>query len=75
LIGLVHLYRNTIGVLMAGNCRFQPTCSQYALDVLRTKPAWRALGLIAWRLLRCQPICKGGHDPAPIEIQDDWYRL
>ncbi len=75
LIALVLLYRNTVGLLLAGNCRFQPTCSQYALDVLRTKPAWRAIGLIVLRIARCHPLCKGGHDPAPVEIEDEWYLL
>jgi putative membrane protein insertion efficiency factor len=71
----VLLYRATLGPFLGGQCRFHPTCSQYALDVLRRKPAWRALGLIAWRLGRCQPWCKGGHDPAPVEIEDEWFAL
>jgi putative component of membrane protein insertase Oxa1/YidC/SpoIIIJ protein YidD len=42
---------------------------------LRLKPLWKSLGLIVWRLARCQPFCKGGFDPVKEEDQDEWYRL
>jgi len=75
LIFFVHAYRVVLGPVLGGQCRFHPTCSQYALDALRTKPAWKALGLIAWRIARCQPLCKGGFDDVVPEPQDEWYRL
>ncbi len=75
LILLVLSYRVTLGHVLGGQCRFEPSCSQYALDVLRTKPAWKSIALIAWRILRCQPLCKGGFDFIAAEPQDEWYRI
>jgi putative membrane protein insertion efficiency factor len=63
LIGLVRAYQLGLSPLLPPMCRFYPSCSQYALDALRQKRLLRALGLIIWRLLRCQPLCRGGYDP------------
>jgi putative membrane protein insertion efficiency factor len=68
-------YQVGLGWLLGGQCRFHPSCSFYALDALRTKPAWRAVGMIVWRILRCQPLCKGGDDPVEEAPSDHWYRL
>lgn len=75
LIALVRGYQIVLGPFLGGQCRFHPTCSNYALDALRTKPAWKALGLIAWRIMRCQPLCKGGFDDVKSEASDEWYRI
>lgn len=69
---LIHGYRLLIspvlhaltGVL-GGGCRFQPTCSKYALEALHLHPLPKALRLIVWRILRCNPWGGGGHDPVP----------
>jgi putative membrane protein insertion efficiency factor len=75
LILLVRLYQVTLSWLLGGSCRFVPSCSDYALEALHGKPAWRAVGLIAWRVARCQPLCKGGFDDVPEDPQDAFYRL
>ena len=64
-IWLIHLYRFTLSPLLGGQCRFQPTCSQYGLDAYRTHHALKATSLTLGRLLRCQPLAKPGHDPVP----------
>ena len=64
-LGLLWMYRRSIGLLLGGSCRFTPTCSQYAVDCFSRHGFFRALALTAGRLLRCHPWCKGGHDPAP----------
>lgn len=46
-------------------CRFQPTCSAYALECLKKYHLPTACFLIVKRLLRCQPWCRGGWDPVP----------
>ena len=51
----VHLYRLLIGSWKPPTCRFDPTCSQYALDALRWHGAIRGTWLTARRLLRCHP--------------------
>lgn len=48
-----------------GACRFQPTCSEYAAAAFAQHNAWRASLLVAWRLLRCNPLFRGGFDPVP----------
>lgn len=65
LLALVHAYRRWLSPLLPPACRFEPSCSQYAVHALHQHGLLRALGLVAWRLLRCQPLCRGGHDPVP----------
>jgi uncharacterized protein len=61
-IGLVYLYRWTLGLLWAGSCKYHPTCSQYAIDALRRHGLVRGSVLAGWRLLRCNPWSDGGVD-------------
>jgi putative membrane protein insertion efficiency factor len=63
-MGLIQLYRHTIGVLWGGNCKYHPTCSQYALDAVREFGLARGSILAGWRLLRCNPWSRGGVDYA-----------
>jgi uncharacterized protein len=44
-------------------CKYEPTCSHYAEDAIRTYGPVRGLAMAAWRLLRCNPWSKGGYDP------------
>jgi hypothetical protein len=62
-IGLVWLYRVTLGALFPGDCKYHPSCSQYALDALHEKGFFRGSALAGWRLLRCNPWSRGGFDP------------
>jgi len=54
-------------LLGADKCRFHPHCSAYAREAIQTHGALRGLALTAWRLLRCQPFCRGGYDPIPLK--------
>jgi len=65
LLKLVHGYQKWFGWLLGGHCRFVPSCSCYAEEALQRGPAWKAIPLVIWRLLRCHPLCKGGFDPVP----------
>lgn len=66
LIFLIGLYRKYISPLKSHpSCRFVPTCSQYAIDALREWGFFRGSALALWRILRCNPFCKGGFDPVP----------
>ncbi len=62
-IGLVRAYQLCLSPILPASCRFYPSCSCYALEALRKKPLLKALAMIAWRLARCQPLCRGGYDP------------
>lgn len=64
LIHLVILYRVTLGQLLGGQCRFTPTCSQYAIDALNKYGAWKGMYKTIGRLLRCRPFGGRGYDPA-----------
>ena len=65
LSGAVRVYQYTLRPVLGANCRFSPSCSDYALQALRAHGAMRGSGLAAWRVLRCNPWCAGGHDPVP----------
>lgn len=67
LVGLVRAYRALLSPILPFNqCRFLPTCSEYAIEALTKHGAWRGTGLAARRILRCHPYSKhGGFDPVP----------
>jgi uncharacterized protein len=65
LVAVIHFYQKWISPLLGQNCRFHPSCSQYAVEALRRHGVARGLLLAAWRVLRCNPFCQGGHDPVP----------
>jgi len=61
-LGLIYLYRWTLGLMWPSRCKYHPTCSQYALDALRRHGLIRGSLLAGWRLLRCNPWSRGGVD-------------
>ncbi|MDE2612515.1 MAG: membrane protein insertion efficiency factor YidD [Burkholderiales bacterium] len=65
LIALVLMYRYLLKPWLGNACRFEPTCSAYALVALRRHGAARGAALTGWRLARCHPWCDGGLDPVP----------
>ena len=66
LIGSVRFYQKCISPYKPYSCcRFTPTCSQYAIEALEKYGAVKGSLLACKRLLRCQPLCKGGYDPVP----------
>ena len=67
LMGLVRAYRLLISPSLGGSCRFDLTCSAYALQALEQHGAAAGSYLTLRRLVRCQPWCEGGHDPVPAE--------
>ena len=65
LIGATRTYQLTLGAVLGGQCRFTPSCSAYAMQAFATHGAARGAALAATRILRCSPLCAGGHDPVP----------
>ena len=65
LLAMVHLYQAALRPLFGGHCRFHPTCSDYAVEALRTHGALRGGWLVVRRLLRCHPFGGSGYDPVP----------
>ncbi|HJU76169.1 MAG TPA: membrane protein insertion efficiency factor YidD [Gemmatimonadaceae bacterium] len=64
-IGAIRAYQVIIGPLLPASCRFHPSCSEYALEAIGKYGALRGSWLAAKRIVRCQPLCKGGYDPVP----------
>lgn len=65
LIVPIRLYRYTLSFLLGPCCRFEPSCSAYAIDAINQHGCLKGSGLALWRLLRCHPWHPGGVDPVP----------
>ena len=65
LIALVRFYRYAISPMLGRNCRFHPTCSEYAIEALERHGALRGGWMAAKRVGRCHPFNPGGYDPVP----------
>jgi uncharacterized protein len=59
----IEFYRRFISPGLPRRCRYEPTCSHYALQAVRRYGILRGAVLAAWRLLRCNPFSHGGFDP------------
>ena len=62
-IAPVLAYQRLISPLLPRRCKYEPTCSRYAVDAVRELGVVRGLVLAGWRLLRCNPWSHGGYDP------------
>ena len=71
LVLLVRFYRTWISPVLPPSCRFEPSCSAYALEALTVHGALRGTWLTLRRLLRCGPWHPGGWDPVPPRNRSD----
>jgi putative membrane protein insertion efficiency factor len=65
LILAVRAYQLFLGPLLPAACRYQPSCSMYAIEALEKHGPWRGSWLAAKRIGRCHPFRAGGYDPVP----------
>lgn len=65
LIFFLKVYKNGISPFLPQACRFTPTCSEYAMEAISKYGAIKGTILASYRLLRCNPFCRGGYDPVP----------
>jgi putative membrane protein insertion efficiency factor len=65
IISFIKLYKYFISPLLLPSCRFQPTCSEYAVQVIEKHGLLIGVFYSLKRLLRCNPMFKSGWDPVP----------
>ncbi len=65
IIMMIRSYRWVVSPWLPRCCRFSPSCSQYAITAFERHGFFVGLTLTLWRLVRCQPLCRGGYDPVP----------
>ena len=63
ILGFIRFYRTFLSPLTLPSCRFEPSCSAYALEAVERFGPAKGLLLAAWRILRCHPFHPGGYDP------------
>lgn len=67
----VMIYRRVLSPLKrTPTCRFVPTCSEYAVEAVKTRGIVVGTGLATWRVLRCNPLFRGGHDPVHAHCEE-----
>ncbi|MFR1518180.1 MAG: membrane protein insertion efficiency factor YidD [Clostridia bacterium] len=60
---MIRFYQKNISPMKKPCCRFYPTCSEYAVQAIEKYGALKGFFMALWRILRCNPFCKGGYDP------------
>lgn len=66
----IRLYKKFISPILPRSCRFTPSCSTYAVEAIEKHGIIAGIFLAIYRILRCNPFCKGGYDPVPHRISD-----
>ena len=64
-LALIRFYQRWISPLLPPSCRFYPSCSQYGYEAIAKYGLLKGGGMAVWRVLRCNPFCRGGFDPVP----------
>jgi putative membrane protein insertion efficiency factor len=62
-IAPITLYQRAISPAIPRRCKYEPTCSRYAVEAIRRHGVLKGVVLAGWRLLRCNPFSYGGYDP------------
>ncbi|MCD5383638.1 membrane protein insertion efficiency factor YidD [candidate division WOR-3 bacterium] len=62
-ITLLNIYQKILSPIFPVSCRFYPTCSEYTKEAISKYGVLKGIRFGVWRVLRCNPFCKGGYDP------------
>ncbi len=65
LIKIIKLYQKYLSPLKSTKCPYYPTCSNYGIEAIEKHGVLKGGLLAVWRILRCNPLSKGGYDPVP----------
>jgi hypothetical protein len=63
--GIIRGYQLLLSPVLGNNCRFEPSCSHYAIEAIAQHGPWRGSALAMGRIARCHPWHGGGYDPVP----------
>jgi len=69
LLGLITLYQWLLSPFFGRQCRFHPSCSEYAKQAINLHGSLPGLALTVCRIARCNPLCRCGNDPVPTVFQ------
>jgi putative membrane protein insertion efficiency factor len=69
ILGFIRLYQILISPWLGTHCRYEPTCSAYAMEAVRVHGVFRGGLLAVARIGRCHPFHAGGYDPVPPEVR------
>ena len=62
---VLRLYKGLISPMLPPACRYVPSCSEYAAEAVAQHGFFHGAALACWRVLRCNPLARGGYDPVP----------
>ncbi|MBX3294928.1 MAG: membrane protein insertion efficiency factor YidD [Acidobacteria bacterium] len=62
-LDILSVYKAAVSPFLPPACRFEPTCSEYVRQAVEKYGVLKGTWMGIKRILRCQPFCKGGHDP------------
>ena len=71
IVSCIKGYQRLISPLLGSNCRFQPTCSSYAIEAINCFGVMKGTWLVSKRILRCHPLNDGGYDPIPTKKEEN----
>ncbi|HAA86267.1 MAG TPA: membrane protein insertion efficiency factor YidD [Kosmotogaceae bacterium] len=72
LLAIIIFYRRFISPIKPPSCRFQPTCSEYAHTAISRHGVLKGVAIAVNRILRCNPFNKGGYDPVPEQLPEQY---
>ncbi|WP_461304857.1 membrane protein insertion efficiency factor YidD [Aureisphaera sp.] len=70
-IALIRVYQKVISPIFPSTCRYQPTCSHYAVEALQTHGLWSGMRLATKRIFSCHPWGGSGYDPVPSKTEKE----
>lgn len=70
-LAALRFYKRNVSPSLPAGCRYQPTCSEYTYEAIERHGVVKGIVLGSWRLLRCNPLSRGGIDPVPDSVSAD----